>query len=213
MKTLSQILEDINAVLDLEATQPSGDEYDTRVNYANQIVWDVAAKGQLSEFKSEFQTTTSTLATIPLPADFREPQENPRLYFGGGWQEYPLKEVEQKYDLPAGEYYSYILGDPKNGYNLILNGVQPSDNLSFIYQKSPTGMTTGTDICELPDPQVVARGVEAYVLYSRGDERFPIAEQKYEAQVANMMGREMKGTTGGARSTKMTFKHPLARGI
>lgn len=210
MRTLSQILQDINAVLDLEATLPTGDELDTRANYANQIVMDASAKGQLSEFKREYLTTASTLATISLPSDFREPQENPRIYTNGGWIEWPLIEVEQKYEYTANDRYCYVMGNPAAGYNLIFNNIEVSDQLSFVYQRYPSGLLTLTDVCELSDPQVVVRGVESYVLYSRGDERFPVADQRAEQQLANMMGREMKGTTGNGRSTKMTFKNPLS---
>lgn len=209
MRTLSQILQDDNAVLDLESALPTGDELNTRQNYANQVVWDASAKGQLSEFKREYLTTTSTLATLSLPSNFKEPMDDPHIYLSGGWVRWPLIEVEQKYEYTSNDRYCYVLGNPQDGYNLIFNAIEVSDQMSFLYQRYPSGLLTLADVCELSDPQVVVRGVEHYVLYSRGDERFPIAEQKYEAQLANMMGREMKGTTSGAKDTRMKFKNPL----
>jgi len=210
-RTLSEILIDINAVLDLEAASPSGTELTTRANYANQAVLDAAATGQLSEFKREFLTTSTTLATIPLPDNFREAMENPRLYLSGGWEEWELVEVEQKYERSSGERYCYVLGNPSEGYNLIFNQIEPTDQLSFIYQRYPSGLLTLADKCELSDPQVVARKAEAYVLYSRSDDRFQVAQQMADRQLANMLGREMKGTTSGARKTKTTFQNPLSR--
>lgn len=209
-RTLSQILIDANSVLDLEAAVPTGDELSTRTNYADQAVWDASATGQLSEFKREYLTTASTLATISLPSNFREIQENPRIYLSGGWEEWPVIEVEQKYEKSSSERYCYVMGNPSEGYNLVFNNIEPSDQLSIIYQRYPSGLLTLSDKCELSDPQFVVRKIESYVLYSRSDDRFPIAEQKAEQQLANMVGREMKGTTGGARSTKMTFKNPLS---
>lgn len=209
-RTLSQILIDANSVLDLEAAVPTGDELSTRTNYADQAVWDASATGQLSEFKREYLTTASTLATISLPSNFREIQENPRIYLSGGWEEWPVIEVEQKYEKSSSERYCYVMGNPSEGYNLVFNNIEPSDQLSIIYQRYPSGLLTLSDKCELSDPQYVVKKIESYVLYSRSDDRFPIAEQKAEQQLANMVGREMKGTTGGARSTKMTFKNPLS---
>ena len=208
-RTLSQILTDVNASLDLDAALPTGTELTTRANYANQAVWDAAATGQLSEFKREY-ISTATLATVSLPTDFKEPQENPRLLDStGNWQEYEIIEAEQKYQYVSTDRYAYVMGDPAGGYNLIFNNLITNATLSFIYQRYPSGLLTLADKCELSDPQYVARKTEAYVLYSRSDDRFPIAEEKAETALANMMGREMKGSVPGAKSTKMTFKNPL----
>ena len=101
------------------------------------------------------------------------------------------------------------MGDPVEGYNLILNSPLSGATLSVIYQRFPSGLLTLTAVCELSDPQYVSRKVESYVLYSRNDERFPIAEQRAEQSLANMMGREMKGAGGQGRDTKMRFNNPL----
>ena len=209
MATLSDILISVNSVLDLEAALPTGTELLTRANYAHQAIMDVSAVGQLSEFKREYLTTSSTLATIPLPLNYKEMQENPRIYSNGEWMEYEVIEVEQKYERSTGDNYCYVLGDPAEGYNLVFNNIVPSDQLSIIYQRSPSSMLTLTDKCEISDPQVIVRKIESYVLYSRSDDRFTIADQRAEQQLANMMGREMKSSSGQGRSTKMSFRHPL----
>ena len=209
MKTLSEILIDVNATLDLEAASPTGDELTTRANYANQAVWDATATAQLSELKLEYLVGISSNLTVALPSNFRELQENPQLWSGGVWNEYPAVEAEEKYEKSSGDYYSYILGNPASGYNLILNSSLTNSTLSVIYQRYPSGLLTLTDTCELSDPQVVSRKIESYVLYSRADERFPLAEQKAEKQLLNMIGREMKTSSGQGKSTKMSFTNPL----
>lgn len=208
-KTLSDILVSANATLDLDAASPSGTELTTRSNYADQAVWDATATSQLPEFKREFLGSTSTLATIPLPADFRELQENPQIYTSGGWEEWTAIEVEQKYDRSLQERYCYVLGNPAEGYNLIFNNIVPSDQLSVIYQRFPSGLLTLTAVCELSDPQYVVRKIESYVLYSRSDDRFPTAEQRAQTSLSNMVGRSQKGTTGGPRQTGSNFRNPL----
>lgn len=209
MRTLSQILLDVNSVLDLEATLPTGTDLTARANYANQAIWDASATGQLSEFKLEYVTATSTLATFPLPTNFREVMQNPRILNNGSWTEYEMVEAESKYDKDSSDYYGYVLGNPSSGYNLILNNPLPNATLSIIYQRFPSGLLTLTDVCELSDPQYVARKVESYVLYSRADQRFPIAESRAEQVLSNLMGREMKGSDGQGRKTKMLFNNPL----
>lgn len=211
MKTLSSLLIDANAILDLNAEAPTGTELTTRSNYADQAVWDAAGTGQLNEFKREFITTSSTLATVPLPSDFKELQEDPQIYLSGGWEAWEAIEVEEKYSKSTQDRYCYVLGNPAEGYNLIFNNIEVSNQLSVIYQRFPSGLLTLTAICELSDPQYVVRKIESYVLYSRSDDRFPIAEQRAQTSLANMVGRGMKGTTGGPRKTGANFVNPLGR--
>lgn len=211
MKNLASILIDANAVLDLDASAPTGTEQTTRANYADQAVWDAAATGQFKEFKKEFLTTTTTLATIPLPSDFREFQEWPHIATSGGWQAFEPIAVEDKYKR-SGDYVCYVLGNPVDGYNAIFQNIIASQTLSIIYQRFPSGLLTLTAVCELPDPQYVVRKVESYVLYSRSDDRFPIASSKAEQSLANMAGRAMKSDAGLGQTTGSTFKNPLSRG-
>lgn len=212
-RTLADILIDDNSILDLAAAEPTGTELATRSNYANQAVWDAAATGQLREFKSEFLTPTSTLATIPLPINFREFQAWPNILTStGNWQEYEPIDAEEKYQKASTDYFCYVLGNPSEGYNVVFNNIIADATLSVIYQRYPSGLLTLTDVCELPDPQYVVRKVESYVLYSRSDERFPVAEQRAQQSLANMMGRGMKDSSGQGADTKMKFKHPLANG-
>ena len=210
-RTLSQILVDVNSTMDLEAALPTGDELETRTNYAHQAVLDAAAMGQLSEFKAEFLTTTSTLATIPLPSNFREFEINPRIMNtdGSGWTEYIEIDAEDRYDYTASDYFCYVLGNPSEGYNAVFNNIIASSTLSIIHQRYPSGLLTLADVCELPDSQYVARKVESYVLYSRSDDRLQIAEARAEQRLANMMAREMKGPGGQSRNTRAKFRNPL----
>lgn len=213
MRTLQQILIDANATLDLDASLPTGTELTTRANYANQAVFDASATGQLSEFKMEYtaSVSASSIATLPLPGNFRELQEDPQISdSSGGWSVYKGIEAENKYSYSTGDRYAYVLGNPASGYNLIVNNII-AGNLSVVYQRYPSGLATLSNVCELSDPQYIVRKIESYVLYSRSDDRFPIAEQKSEQVLSNMMGREMKGTTGRGRDTLSKFKNPLGR--
>jgi hypothetical protein len=209
MRTLSQILTDANAVLDLEAAEPTSTELTTRANYANQAVWDAAATGQLSEFDMEYIGLVSC-ATVALPSDFREAKQNPQLLdTSGSWNEFELIDESEKYNYSTADDYSYVYGNAADGYCMYFNSFITDATLSVIYQRYPSGLATLTDVCELSDPQYVVRKIESYVLYSRADDRFQIAESRAETQLANMMGREMKSASGVSRDTKMKFRHPL----
>lgn len=207
MKTLAQILTDANATLDLEAALPTGDELTLRTNYANQSVYDAAVNNILPEFKGVYTQTVSG-ATLSLPSNFRELEVIPYIYNGASWIDYPLIDPEDIYEKSSSERYSYVLGNPQGGYNLIFNG-QVEGTASIVYQRYPSGMNTLTSICELSDPTYVTRKIESYVLYSRGDDRLTIAEQRAQQALSNMVGAKMKGSGGLPKSTKMNFTNPL----
>lgn len=209
MKTLSQILTDANAVLDLEATTPTGDELTLRANYANQAVYDASSSVQLPEFKQEYLGNISTGLTLPLPSNFRELQEHPRLLINDVWETWPEIEAEEKYDHQGSERFCYVMGNPAGGYNLIFNNPEPNVTLSVIYQRYPSGMASLSNVCELSDPTYITRKIESYVLYARGDDKFQIAESRANTQLLNMAGRKMKGSGGQTRSTPSTITNPL----
>lgn len=209
MQTLEDILIAANSTLDLSAALPTGTELGLRANFGNQAVWDASATGQFSEFKREFLYGISTMATIPLPSNFRELQQNPMLFDGVNWNEYPEIDVSEKYDRAPGDRYSYVMGDPAEGYNLILNAPIAGATLSAIYQRFPSGLATLADKCELSDPTFVVRKIESYVLYARGDDKFPTAESRAQQTLLNMTGREMKGAGGQTRTTKSLTRNPL----
>lgn len=209
-RTLSQILTDANATLDLEAAEPTGDELTLRTNYADQAVWDAVTTGQLRELRQEYVTNSSTFATISLPSNFYEFMHNPMIMdSNGNWHEYEEIAVEDKYGYTSADRYCYVLGNPSEGFNVVFNAIISMATISMIIQRYPSGLATLTDVCELSDPTFVTRKIESYVLYSRGDERLSIAESRANERLLNMTGRNMKTPGGQARTTRANFNNPL----
>jgi len=203
MRTLSQILKDCNAYLDLDASEPTGTELTTRMNYANQAIWEAADIGQLPEFKTVFEinVSTATNATIPLPSNFREFMGAPRLMNSSlAWVDYPEIRPEERYGKTETDKYCYIQGTPASGYNALFRNLEGNCSLSITYQRYPSGFATLTDICELSDPQYVVCKIESLVLQSRRDERFPLKDAEAERRLRNMLGRKSKPPTGGTNT-------------
>lgn len=210
MKTLREILIDANSTLDLEAALPTGDELTLRQNYANQAVWDALVTGQLSEMTQEF-VKGATGATVSLPSNFYEFQVDPQVLDStGNWTPYPEILPQEKYSKDSGDKYCYVLGNPVEGYSAVFNNLPSGATVSAMIQRSPSGMQTLTDKCELSDPTYVVRSIESYVLYSRSDERFPTANAMKEKQLRNMYSKEMKTPGGQVRQTRANFKNPLS---
>jgi len=203
-KTLSQILTDVNAYIDLEAAEPTGSELVLRSNYANQAIFDASAIAQLPELKATYAVDSSTLASISLPSNFNGLVVAPKQSVNGGWYEFPQIEPEDRYGMSTSEKYCYILGNPQLGYTAVFNGLAASATISFDYQMTPAGFATLTSVCELSDPTYVTSKVESYILQSRSDDRFPIIEAEAQRKLKNMVGRSMRKPGGGTNTVKKT---------
>lgn len=210
MRTLSDILYDINSFVDLEAALPVGDELSVRVNYVNQAIWDASSVAQLDEFTKIYEVNPATLASVSLPSNFREFKISPRQLVNDSWVEYPEIDPVERYNKSSGEKYCYVLGNPSSGYTTIFNNLTADATLSFTYQAYPSGMATLTDKCELSDPTYVTTKAESYVLQARGDDRFPYVDSIADRKLRNMIGRDQKSPGGQYRVTPSGFSNPLA---
>ena len=199
MATLQDILYSANSFLDLEFALPTGEELATRVNFANQAVKDAASIHRFKEFETIHYPSTSTAASLGLPSNFRELSGTPVEYDSSGL---PTPFPEIRLDQVAGaldaeEDFCYLLGNPMEGHTLVFNGLTDNATLSLQYQRYPSGLATLTDIVELPDPEYVKQKVISYVLQSRSDDRFQIAEADAQRRLQNMVGRDMIQPKGG----------------
>lgn len=183
--TLQEILIAANSFTDLEATLPTGTDLTTRTSYANQAVRDACSLYTFPQF-STLYTVYATGATVSMPTDFRELESFPKFQYGGVETDIPVIKAGVISDEP---WYSYVLGNSALGFNLILSGISGA-TISLLYQRYPTGFSTLTSVCELPDPEYVKQKVISYVLQSRNDDRFLVIERDAQTRLANMVGRE-----------------------
>jgi len=204
VRTLSQILTDCNAYLDLDASEPTGSELTTRTNYANQAIWEATAIAQFREFQKTYEVR-ATSATLSLPSGFREFMTAPRLLDSSLiWIDYPEIRPDERYGKTSTDKYCYVLGNPSEGYKAVFNNLDTNCTLSLTYQRYPSGFATLTDVCELSDPQYVVNKIESLVLQSRRDERFPTKDAEAERRLRNMVGRGSKPPTGGTNIIRRT---------
>jgi len=210
IQTLSNILIDVNAYVDLEAILPTSDELTVRTNYANQVIRDASDVGQLSEFSTIYEVDSGSASTVTMPVGFREFEINPKQLVNGTWVDFPEIDPKERYNKASGDKYCYITGNPALGYITNFNNLEASATLSFTYQSFPTGFPTTTSKCELRDSTYVVVGVESYVLQARGDDRFVYVDSIREKKLKNMFGRAMKSPGGQYRVAPSGWKNPLA---
>lgn len=204
MKTLQQILIESAALLDLTAELPTGTELTTRSSYANQALAEAANTGILNEFKVPV-TTFATTATLPLGSDFKEFINMPAVMnSAGGWEDYVQITPEEARDKDLTDKYCYVTGNPGSGYFAYFNSLTAGATISYVKHRYPSGMATLTSICELNDPQYIVLKTSAYVLKSRGDERFPIIDSDAEVRLKNMFARQQRRPLGGEQQVRRT---------
>jgi len=197
MKTLSQILQDVNSYIDLEEALPTGDDLNVRINYAKQAVDEWGAAYRWRQLKQSTDYFASG-ATIPLGTNFRELTYPPHV----GTIEYPEIQPEERHAYSSGDRYCYVLGGVQ-GYNMIINGLQSGGaTVSFDWQRYPSNFATLSSICEVPDPSFVRLRVQSLILQSRLDSRFQTIDVEAQRALNNMIGREMNLRPGGSSSIK-----------
>jgi hypothetical protein len=198
MKTLSQILIDVNSYVDLTAELPTGDDLGVRVNYAQQAVEEWANSYRWRQLKETY-TYFATGASLSLPSNFRELLSAPY----GDSVFYPEMQLDELGSMDSGDSYSYIRGNTAAGHTLVFNNLPAAGaTISFEYQRYPSNMATLSAYCEVPDSEFVKTKVISYTLQSRLDERFPTVEAEAQRLLANMIGREQVITPGGSPSVR-----------
>lgn len=198
MATLQDILYSANAFLDLEHALPTGTELATRVSFANSAVEDAASLYKFKEFETLWYPSTSTVASLSLPTNFRELSESPAEFDGSSYKSFPQVRLNEVYENSNDSNdFCYLLGNKMEGHTLIFNGLTNNATLSIQYQRFPSGLATLSDIVELPDPEYVKAKVISYVLQSRSDDRFPLMEAEAQRRLQNMVGRQMIQPKGG----------------
>lgn len=197
-RTLSQILVDSTAYLDLTAELPTGEDLDVRINYAQQAVREWGDAYRWKELSTPY-TAYATLATISLPTNFKEFEGIPKDLSGNF---YPEIRPSDRVEKDSSEKYCYVEGNESQGYTVTFNGLASLATLSLTYQRHPSNMATLTDICEVPDDLFVVQKVISLVLQSRSDERFPNVEADSQRRLSNMIGRNMITNPGGQNTTR-----------
>lgn len=205
-RTLSQILTDVNAYTDLDASLPTGDELTVRTNYANLAVLEAGDVDVFNELNTIYEVNLGSGYLATLPSNFRGFVTAPRQNVNGGYVEFPEITPAERFNKSATDNYCYITGNPATNYKVTFNNLTANATISMDFQRFPSGFATLTDICELPDDTYVVEKVKSYVLQSRTDERFPQVDANAREKLRNMTGRASKTLGGGENRTPTATK-------
>lgn len=153
-----------------EADTPnsSDDEYTIFTRLANEGInrW---ANYDATFWKELYQTAqlegdgdlviTATTSEYQAPDNMKKAGGYLRLYDSNNVTQSRIKIVEPQDAQFRGDSnrYCYFIGDPNNGFTLIVNGLTDADtgrNMDYVYYKKPTLFTLAgrTDVTEVPQP-------------------------------------------------------------
>ena len=198
--TLQEILINSSAYLDQSTSIPTGDDFNIRLNFANQRIREWENSYRFSELKTKY-TIGATLASIPLPSNFSAIAGNPKelLDSNNNWQEYTQVDPSYIYDQQD-PHFSYILND-----TIIFNNLSSGATISIDYFRSAATLATLTDVCEVPDGNYVVNGIIASVLQARNDDRFPVVESKTQNLLMGMIGSNQSSGSSSTRAPKKNY--------
>ena len=215
-RTLAQILQNVNSYVALDNSVPTGTDVTVWSDYANLAVLKAAAKMPWPQFNKSDVVGTSggptyaTLASISLPANFREFSTAPQVDIGSGtFSDYVQINPIERYQKQPGDQYCYVLGNPSEGFTAVFNALAANATLYMDYQRFPSGFATLTDTCELDDDTYVVEQVKSYVLQARSDDRFPVVEDKAVQILEDMQGRQDRNPQGGINKTPHIEKYRI----
>lgn len=154
-----------------EATIPSStdDEYTIGLRLANEAInrWSSYDGVFWRELFDTFQgsgdgtTATTDVTTYDAPGDMRQAGGVVKIVDSNNntLRTYPIIEPpEAQFKIDRGRY-AYFTGDPNNGFTLNLNPAPDSAingmNIDFVYYKTPTLLTTGSDVPEMSNPYFI----------------------------------------------------------
>lgn len=205
--TLEDILIETAAYLDQTTDLPTGDDYDTRVNFANQAIISWQKAYRWNELKKKYVFSASTMATIPLPSDFDVLSGNPQeLLQNNNWREHIQVDPKMSYPPDPQAFICWQLGNERQGVNLIFNNLASGATISLDYFKTADSLATLTDKVEMADGSYVSDFVISRVLEARGDDRFPIVTSRAQQKLIGMIGDNQSGANSVTRAPKYRYR-------
>ncbi len=127
-------------------------------NYDNTF-WQVLYSTPVAEGDTTVAVTDVT--QYDVPDNFKAPGGNIKLLDSSGntQRTYRLVSPEKIQFYGDNTQYAYFMGNPNDGFTLNLNPAPASEvngfTINYVYYKTPTLYTTGTDISEIPNAYFV----------------------------------------------------------
>ena len=204
--TLSNLLRQVGAYVDQEATEPTGSDLTLRINYANRALGDWADAYDWNELtkKTALYASTASTTVISLPSNFKKPMSALYHYDATTPTKYEIIDKNDAYVTDPSKYVCYVDGNTVEGYSLVVpRGLSSGASLLMDIQVFPSSLATLTDVVPMSTPGFIVTQTIAYVLESRSDSRFPLVKSDAQRWLFNMLEAQHAKSLGQDNSIKM----------
>jgi len=192
--TVESIMQAIAATVNQESAAPSSgsSEWSLWLQYINRSYseW-VQANDWESLRKTYFPSITgSSMASVPLPLDFRKLAASPILYGGTtSGEEVPEVLLEQRRQFNETDKFFSTIGNHSDGFTLLFHPATLASgaSLEVQYYSTPTSLASPLEVPITSDPQYLIDRSIAYILEARSDPRFQLEENKARDRLMAMI--------------------------
>ncbi|MCB1712605.1 MAG: hypothetical protein KDH96_09090 [Candidatus Riesia sp.] len=186
--TLSDVLKDVGATVDQDASDPTGTELTNRIQFANRSQEDWARSYKWKELSTPWAPTVLvSMVSIGLPGDFNEfdgPIYDASLTSDN---QYKLIGPSDKIRKTSTEKYAIVRGNLVSGKYLEIHPALASGvSLVGDYQSFPSSLTSLNEQ-PLAPREYMAKRIGYYVLEARSDSRFPIFKSDSEQTLLELI--------------------------
>ena len=185
---LSSILKSVGAIVDQEATLPTGSDLVQRIQFANDALGEWADTYTWNELKQTIYVnpTDASTSSLALPLNFRQPYSALVKYNDDGSKTtYEVIKKEDRFSKLSSDNYCFISGT-FGGKSLNIPNILPSGaSLQMDYISFASSLATLTDYAPISASQYLVKKVSGLVLQGRGDPRFPLILSEAQRLLSN----------------------------
>ena len=194
--TLSDILQDVGAIITQDTTLPTGGDLAVQTQMVNQAIseWSNAYEWKQLRVNQFGPTIVASQTSIGLPINFKKLMSRPYrmdVSTDNDYEEVRPEDFYARTFWDVNNRFCLVGGNNVSGYYLQINPALPSGaSLLFDYQAYPSLVSNTTDVVVVPSRSFVSKKVLAKLFEARADPRFPQFNSEAEDSLANMMENE-----------------------
>lgn len=208
MATLSNVLQDIGAIVNQDTTLPTGTDLTMQVNLANQALAEWGEAYQWAQLRVPNYSPTFALSatSLALPSNFEKLMSRPfnaALTTGNDYEEI---RPEDRFTKQTTDRYCWTAGDDSVGHYIVINPALASGvSIVFDYQSVPSSMATLQDVLVCPSKNFIVHRVIGKIYESRSDPRF----QTFKSYADNAMVQliQEEATVSGAMTNRTPVQY------
>ena len=198
MSDVTDLQSRIASMVDQSDASPTagGDTWDLRLKYLNRAQNKWAEAYDWSPLYKEVNTRTSQATSntsIAMPSDFRKLAGYPKAATSGTDESsYSQIDPMTKGQYSASDKYCYELGNPSDGYTIVLHpgSLISGASIFYNYYANAGTLASPANVSMCPDPEYLVSEAVAQLWEAREDPRYPEMKSEADRRLGQMIENE-----------------------